>query len=128
MQREILYQATHDKLTDLPNRRLLYDLIKQHIVTAKRNNAKIAVLFFDLDRFKLINDSLGHSSGDLVLRLIAKRISSAIRESDTLARIGGDEFVIVLSGAEERIQVETVTKKILKAVIKPFILHRYEFS
>ena len=92
------HHALHDGLTDLPNRTLLHERIDQAILDAKRSNTPIAVLLMDLDRFKEINDTLGHYYGDYVLQLIAPRLRSCIRESDTIARLGGDEFAVVLPG------------------------------
>lgn len=128
MQRELLFQATHDKLTNLPNRRLLYDRIMQNIALAKRNKTMVSVLLFDLDNFKNINDSFGHISGDAVLKLVAKRVSEVLRESDTLARLGGDEFVVVLRDDIDEPQTEIVAKKIIDSVIKPFKLFDYDFT
>ncbi len=89
------YQASHDALTDLPNRLLLYDRLKQAIAHAARHASKVGVFFLDLDRFKLINDSLSHDVGDELLKAVSLRILQTLREEDTLARLGGDEFVIV---------------------------------
>lgn len=128
MHQELLFQATHDKLTNLPNRRLLYDRITQSIALSKRNNTIIPILLFDLDKFKEINDGFGHTAGDAVLKLVAKRISEIIRASDTLARLGGDEFVIVLNETDDPSQAETVAKKIIEVIEKPFKLLDREFS
>jgi len=92
------YQATHDALTDLPNRILLLDRLEQSILLAQRTGNKIAVIFIDLDHFKAINDSLGHTIGDEVLVEVSKRMLSKKRGSDTLARLGGDEFCVILNG------------------------------
>lgn len=89
------YQATHDPLTDLPNRLLLYDRLNQAIAHATRHHSKIGVFFLDLDRFKLINDSLSHDVGDELLKSVSERMLESLREEDTLARLGGDEFVII---------------------------------
>lgn len=97
MEDQLLLQSTRDPLTGLPNRILLEDRLHQEIKSAKRNKKKVGVFFFDLDRFKLINDSLGHIVGDSMLNNVATRIKSCIRESDTLARWGGDEFVVIMS-------------------------------
>ncbi len=95
-QRKIEFMATHDELTGLPNRGLLMDRLKHSISRARREHHKLAVLFIDLDNFKVINDSLGHDVGDLLLKEAASRLQQCVRDSDTLARLGGDEFVILL--------------------------------
>ncbi len=96
----IEFQAYHDSLTGLPNRRLLVDRLGQEISRCRRHNYLAAVLFIDIDRFKTINDSLGHSAGDALLREVAERLKSKVRKEDTAARLGGDEFVIVLSALD----------------------------
>ena len=105
MEEQLFLQATCDPLTGLPNRILLRDRINQEIKHAKRQHSKVAVLFFDLDRFKLINDSLGHNIGDLLLQEASQRLKKCIREEDTLARWGGDEFIIVLRNIDFREQI-----------------------
>jgi diguanylate cyclase (GGDEF)-like protein len=89
------HQATHDNLTSLPNRALLMDRVKQEIARSKRNNSMFAVIFIDLDRFKLINDSFNHEAGDTLLKLIADRLANVTREEDTIARLSGDEFIFI---------------------------------
>lgn len=100
MEDQLIHQSTRDHLTNLPNRILLEDRLSQEIKSAKRNKKKVGVFFFDLDRFKLVNDSLGHIVGDGMLKEIARRLQNCIRESDTLARWGGDEFVVIMSDLE----------------------------
>ena len=95
-QEELKHQATHDPLTGLPNRALLTDRLMQAISYAQRYHRAIAVAFLDLDRFKHINDTLGHDAGDQLLKTVAARLSACVRDSDTVARLGGDEFVLVL--------------------------------
>lgn len=97
---EMSHLAQHDVLTDLPNRLLLNDRLTQAISLARRNQNQVAVLFLDLDGFKHINDSLGHSIGDKLLQSVAARLSACVRKSDTVSRLGGDEFVILLSEVE----------------------------
>jgi len=112
-----------DLLTQLPNRQLFLDRLSQAVTEAYRNHQNLALIFIDLDRFKPINDSLGHVAGDEVLVAVAKRIKSCIREADTLARLGGDEFVVLLKlGAETSLRtgVEMVAQKILAELIRPF--------
>lgn len=106
--------AFHDSLTNLPNRSLLRDRLGQAVHEASRNKAKVGLLFIDLDRFKVVNDSLGHSIGDLLLQEVAKIISSAVRKVDTVARIGGDEFVVVIPKMHKIDDVRVVSNRILK--------------
>jgi diguanylate cyclase (GGDEF)-like protein len=115
---ELEYQSTHDSLTNLPNRALLVDRIKQEISRAKRYNSMFAVVFIDLDRFKLINDSFSHESGDTLLKLIANRLSNSTREEDIVARLGGDEFIFISATPEvHKIEhVGHIAKKILATI------------
>ncbi len=115
-------QANFDPLTELPNRRLLQDRLKQEIKKAQRSKQRIAVLYLDLDRFKEVNDSLGHPKGDVLLVETAKRLKSCVRDSDTLARQGGDEFAIILGELGEKNHVERVVKDILTKLSEPFQL------
>jgi len=122
----IRHQAFHDALTGLPNRMLFKDRLTLEIAHAKRNKQMLAVLFLDLDRFKLVNDTLGHGLGDQLLKIIAKRLVGYVREDDTVARLGGDEFTILLP---EIIQVENaakVARKILQAVREPVHIDIHE--
>ncbi|WP_129782197.1 putative bifunctional diguanylate cyclase/phosphodiesterase [Peristeroidobacter soli] len=113
-------QATHDALTGLPNRVLLEDRLRQAIGLADRSGKRFAAMILDLDRFKLINDSLGHHAGDELLREVAKRLQGLLRKSDTLARLGGDEFVIVIEDVAERSAPQTVAQKIIAAINQRF--------
>ena len=113
------YQANHDALTDLPNRLLFNDRLKQAIYHAKRSNEKFVLLFVDLDRFKQINDSFGHQFGDKVLLEVAHRLKTVIREADTLARIGGDEFTIIAKNIQNKEDVRIVANKVLGVLRKP---------
>ncbi|MFO7570833.1 MAG: EAL domain-containing protein [Smithellaceae bacterium] len=115
----IQYLATHDSLTGLPNRLMFNQLLHHAIETAKRYKRQFAVLFIDLDRFKTINDSMGHEAGDQLLQEIAKRLTQTLRAVDVVARLGGDEFVILIEELSEPDQVKTVAGKILSAVMKP---------
>lgn len=109
---KLAHLAQHDSLTDLPNRTLLLDRLNQSIALARRYGRHVAVLFIDLDRFKRINDSLGHGIGDRVLQNVGKRLTAAVRGSDTVGRHGGDEFVVVLSEVEHAQNAERHTKRL----------------
>lgn len=113
-------QANTDALTGLPNRHLLMDRLRQSLLHTRRQGGVLAVLMLDLDRFKAINDSLGHSVGDLVLVEVARRLSSQLREADTVARMGGDEFVILLGNIASADDVEIVAQKLGHAIRQPF--------
>jgi diguanylate cyclase (GGDEF)-like protein len=118
----ITYQAYHDILTDLPNRALFHDRLELALVQARRKQHQLALLFIDLDRFKVINDSLGHLKGDQLLQQVAARLRSCIRQGDTLARLGGDEFVALLPDLEERSFAGIVANKFLAALSMPFMI------
>jgi diguanylate cyclase (GGDEF)-like protein len=122
------YLAFHDGLTALPNRSLFSKLLVQGIHQAHRYNRQLAVLFLDLDRFKSINDTLGHDAGDELLREVAARLKSCLRESDTVARLGGDEFVVLLPELSEEKYAAHVAQKILVATARPFVLLGNEFT
>jgi diguanylate cyclase (GGDEF)-like protein/PAS domain S-box-containing protein len=117
---EMSHMAQHDILTNLPNRTLLQDRLTQAIATASRNDSRIAVLFLDLDGFKHINDSLGHGTGDRLLQSVARRLLAAVRTSDTVCRMGGDEFVILLSEVSHAGDAGVKAGKILSALSAPF--------
>lgn len=118
----IRYLATHDSLTGLPNRHLYGELLELAVSVARRNQQKLAILFIDLDRFKLVNDSLGHAAGDTLLKDMSKRFRSVLRASDVLARLGGDEFVVLLHNVKEIEGVETVARKLADATKKPLTI------
>jgi len=120
------YLASHDALTGLPNRAMFSEILQVAIQTAKRYERMFAVMFIDLDRFKLINDSLGHDAGDLLLKEMAGRLKGCMRASDVVARLGGDEFVILVQELNEAAQVVAVARKILAAAMKPFTLRGQE--
>ncbi len=121
-EQRIQHLAHFDPLTDLPNRALFNDRLQQAIATCRRNRSRLAVLFVDLDKFKPVNDNLGHGIGDLLLKEVAYRMMDNIRESDTAARVGGDEFVILLSGLETESDAKMVAEKILSAIREPYLL------
>ena len=123
----IEYLAYHDGLTGLPNRSLFSKLLSQGIQDARRNNRPLAVAFLDLDRFKRINDTLGHEGGDLLLKEMAVRIKSCVREHDTVARLGGDEFVVLFPDIEEENFAQTAARRILLATAEAFTLVGQEF-
>ncbi len=114
--------ANHDNLTGLPNRKLLYEFLDKSIARARRYNKIIAIMFLDLDKFKLTNDSLGHVVGDLLLQSVAKRIKSCVRESDIVARMGGDEFIVVLESIDSVQHAATVANRIVKILSNVHIL------
>ena len=120
-QSDLEYQALHDSLTELPNRTLLQDRMAYHIQTARREHRPLTLLMIDLDRFKEINDTLGHHVGDRVLIEVGIRINNQLREVDTIARLGGDEFAIILPDAAPE-QAELVCKKLIKAMQKALII------
>ncbi len=116
---ELRHLATHDALTGLPNRTLLDDRLAQAVAHATRYGETFALMWCDLDRFKLINDSLGHGAGDLLLQEVARRMTGAVRSTDTVARIGGDEFVIVLSPPSGATDAADVARRVLEAMQPP---------
>ncbi|MCB6182455.1 EAL domain-containing protein [Leeia sp. TBRC 13508] len=118
----IWHLAHHDTVTGLPNRNLLHDRLMQSILQAERNHKKSALLFIDLDRFKNINDTLGHSFGDRLLKHVADRLIGCVGHADTVARIGGDEFVIVLSGLDDAKEAENTALKIMEALTSTFVI------
>ena len=125
---ELRYLATHDNLTDLPNRRLLMDRLEQGVQRAKRSNRQLAVFFIDLDNFKMINDTMGHHFGDDLLKEIARRLLTVVRQSDTVARFAGDEFTVVAENISDLAEVRSIAEKILSCFEKPFEFNQQEFE
>lgn len=123
----LTYQATHDYLTDLPNRSLLFDRLSQAITRAHRSGKSVAILFLDLDNFKKVNDQLGHSGGDSLLKMVGKRLKEACRSGDTVARLGGDEFVVLLEELKDLRVTATVAEKFLHLLKPPFSVAGNEF-
>ncbi len=115
----VWHQAYHDALTGLPNRWLLVDRLTQAIAYARREGAHVALLLLDLDRFKLVNETLGHTVGDELLRLVADRLHEGLREGDTLARPGGDEFAVVLAGVETPAEAERMAERLMRSLDTP---------
>lgn len=122
MQLRLKYMAQYDQLTALPNRGYLYDRLKVALSKAQRENERVALLYIDLDKFKQVNDTLGHGVGDLLLKEVAGRLKLCVRESDTVARIGGDEFVVLLQDISSPDQTALVAAKIRSALHHPFTL------
>jgi diguanylate cyclase (GGDEF)-like protein len=119
---ELTRLATHDALTRLPNRNLLNDRIDHAILHAKRNKDYAGVMVVDLDKFKFINDNMGHDAGDELLKEVASRMKSILRASDTVSRLGGDEFVIVLEGVKHPEDCALVGQKLMRIITRPMVL------
>lgn len=120
------FQAYHDLLTGLPNRSLFRDRLSLAISHAKRSHSKVAVMFLDLDRFKIINDTLGHNIGDQVIQAVSRRISECLREGDTLSRFGGDEFTLLLPNIKSQTDASIICKKIISELKQPFFIEDNE--
>jgi len=121
-EKQLKYMASHDSLTRLPNRSLFFDRLHQTLAWARRHRQPFAVLFIDLDDFKPINDNYGHEAGDILLRDVAQRLCACVREIDTVARMGGDEFTCILNELKNPADTAIVAKKILGTLKQPFIL------
>ena len=127
MQERLYHQANHDALTGLANRNLFYDRLQHAIAHATRDEVKLALFFIDLDMFKEINDSLGHDMGDLLLKEVAQRLKHHTREEDTVARIGGDEFTVIMENIDDLNTVVQRAQSILAEVAKPYIFEKHTF-
>lgn len=125
-EQQIRHMAYFDPLTDLPNRTLFFDRLNQAIAAANREQARLAVLFLDLDHFKSINDTLGHDIGDQVLIEVSRRLQRHIRSCDTLARMGGDEFVLVITGIGETLDASCVARKLIDSIHSPLSIRGNE--
>jgi diguanylate cyclase (GGDEF)-like protein len=121
MEQELAHQALHDSLTGLPNRALLTDRLVHGLARSRRSGLQLAVMFLDVDQFKMVNDSLGHSAGDDLLRHAASQIQQAIRPGDTVARFGGDEFVVVCDDVSG-LEVERVAERVLESLSRPWFI------
>ncbi|HEY9278689.1 MAG TPA: diguanylate cyclase [Eoetvoesiella sp.] len=128
MQVRLQHMAQYDQLTVLPNRGLLYDRLKVALSTARLERGRLSVLYIDLDKFKQVNDTLGHSVGDLLLQEVAKRLKQCVRESDTVARVGGDEFVVLLQRIPLPEQAELVAEKIRNVLSPPYTIDGHSLS
>jgi len=124
---ELEHQALHDSLTDLPNRVLLLDRLNQAILTNQRSDTKLALFMIDLDRFKEINDTLGHHYGDIILQQVANRMREVLHQSSTVARLGGDEFAILLPAIEGKKEPANIATAIIHAIDQPFVLEEQAF-
>jgi diguanylate cyclase (GGDEF)-like protein len=117
---QLVFRAHHDDLTGLPNRALLTERLQHELAHARRNDRQLALLFLDLDRFKSVNDSIGHDGGDQLLRMVADRLRVCVREGDTVARLGGDEFVVLLTGLDSALDAAKLARDILFSLSQPF--------
>jgi diguanylate cyclase (GGDEF)-like protein/PAS domain S-box-containing protein len=128
LRENLRHLAHHDALTDLPNRLLFHDRLKMAIRRADRTERGVALLFIDLDGFKQINDECGHAIGDAILVEVAKRLKEAVRDEDTVARFGGDEFTILVTGASQQSDASGIAVKIMDSISQPIIIEGREFS
>ena len=126
--KQLLNLALHDSLTSLPNRMLLDDRMGQAASAAERARKSFALMFIDLDRFKSVNDSLGHGVGDELLKAVAQRLTACVRKTDTVARAGGDEFIVLLSEIADPKDAAIVSAKILDELSRPFFIDRHELN
>ncbi|TLM99756.1 EAL domain-containing protein, partial [bacterium] len=124
---QMKHQAYHDPLTGLPNRVLFNDRLNMAMAHARRNKEMLAVLFFDLDQFKTVNDTLGHAAGDLLLTEVAVRLAGCLREKDTIARMGGDEFTMLLPQISNEDSAVRVARKVLEVLQQPWLINGHEF-
>jgi diguanylate cyclase (GGDEF)-like protein len=119
---ELQRLVLHDPLTDLPNRRLLNDRIEHALVTNRRHQGRLAVMFVDVDRFKTVNDSLGHSAGDQLLIHVARQLRRCLKPGDTVARLGGDEFVLLCEDVAGRDEARRIADRVLTVLAEPFLI------
>jgi diguanylate cyclase (GGDEF)-like protein len=126
LEKKLEQAALYDNLTALPNRALILEKLKKALALAARNQAKLALLFCDLDGFKEVNDSLGHKAGDVLLQIVAKRLLQTIREMDDVGRLGGDEFLIILQDVGSLENAQKIVDKLCEAVAQPCQLNSEE--
>ncbi len=126
LERQLEYKASHDHLTDLPNQALFHKNLARALARAKRRCGKVAVLFMDLDNFNVVNDSLGHQTGDRVLAVVAERLEGCLRGSDTPARLGGDEFAVLLEDVADQSEAVGITEHFLRQLRAPLDLGEYQ--
>jgi diguanylate cyclase (GGDEF)-like protein len=122
LEEDLKHQAFHDALTGLPNRLLFQDRISQQLAIARRDGTIVGVLFVDLDDFKIVNDTMGHSVGDELLVSVAGRLSDLVRGADTAARLGGDEFAVLIGNVADSAAVEAAAERVVRAFDQPFAL------
>ncbi len=125
---ELIRAARYDELTGLPNRRLLYDRIRSALARSRRKQSRLALLYVDIDDFKLVNDSFGHAAGDVVLQEVAARLQGCLREADTVARLGGDEFVVLLEEIRDDSGAASIIEKIKAALARPMVINSKAFG
>ena len=126
VQERLQHMAHHDALTDLPNRNLFLDRLQQALIRARHHDRLVAVMFMDLDRFKNINDTLGHNTGDQLLLQLSERLKHSVRDGDTIARFGGDEFAILLDDVDNENSIAAVAQKLLQTLSEPFHVNSHE--
>lgn len=125
---QLAYQSAHDTLTHLPNRNLAQDRLAQGIIFAQRANNQLALLLIDLDNFKAINDSLGHNEGDQLLKIVANRLEKCVRDGDTVARLGGDDFAVILTDIAHEDEISHFTHKILSTIAEPAMIESHQLT
>jgi diguanylate cyclase (GGDEF)-like protein len=125
-EQNLRFVATHDPLTALPNRTMFGDRLSQALAQARRYNRRLALLFVDLDGFKVVNDTFGHDAGDVLLKEIASRLRTCLREGDVIGRIGGDEFVVLIEEFNDAERLALVAQKILETVARPVLVRGQE--
>lgn len=125
-EQHLTFLSHYDRLTGLANRELFRDRLHQAMARAERSGQLVALMFIDLDRFKAVNDTLGHLAGDELLIEVAERLKAAVRRSDTIARLGGDEFTVVVEGLSDTVDAETICAKILRSLARPFLIQNHE--